>query len=199
MKTIRRFQKKFKAAVLIIAAAMLSACGSDSESTIDLADATDLCAQNVSGVNWQALLTETCPNLSDYNLFIDASDPTSGPNEKGIPFALSTPLFTDYATKYRFVFVPEGKVATYSADEVIEFPVGSVLVKTFSIPEDTANRGVNETNIETRLLIHRVDGWTAIPYYWDSATDASYIITGKTISDITITHNGEALTFDYGV
>lgn len=199
MKTIRRFQKKFKAAVLIIAAAMLSACGSDSESTIDLADATDLCSQNVSGVNWQALLTENCPNLSDYNLFIDASDPTSGPNEKGIPFALSTPLFTDYATKYRFVFVPEGKVATYSADEVIEFPVGSVLVKTFSIPEDTANRGVNETNIETRLLIHRVDGWTAIPYYWDSATDASYIITGKTISDITITHNGEALTFDYGV
>ncbi len=159
----------------------------------------DICTQEVVGVNWEALLTENCTNLSDYNLFSDAADPTSGPNSNGLPYDLSTSLFTDYASKYRFVFVPEGKVATYSEHEVIEFPIGSVLVKTFSMPADTANRGVNETNIETRLLIHRADGWNAIPYYWDSAADASYIVTGKIISDVTITHKGAPLTFDYGI
>ncbi|MFT5653394.1 MAG: putative repeat protein (TIGR03806 family) [Psychromonas sp.] len=214
MSIANKFKDFLKVSAFITAVTVLVACGgsggsSDSAENGDpitdpITDpvtdpVVDACTEEVTGVNWEALLTENCSKLSNYNLFVDASDPTSGPNENGIPYDLSTPLFTDYATKYRFVFVPEGKVATYSEHEVIEFPVGSVLVKTFSMPADTANRGVNETNIETRLLIHRADGWTAIPYYWDSATDASYIVTGKTIADVTITHDGQPLTFDYGV
>jgi uncharacterized repeat protein (TIGR03806 family) len=207
MNITSRFQDFFKVSAFIAAGTALVACGGGSGGGSD-SDAGDgpitdpssaICSKSSTGVNWEALLTENCSKLSDYNLFSNASDPTSGPSENGIPYDLSTPLFTDYATKYRFVFVPEGKVATYSEHEVIEFPVGSVLVKTFSMPADTANRGVNETNIETRLLIHRADGWTALPYYWDSATDASYIVTGKTIADVTITHDGQPLTFDYGV
>lgn len=81
---------------------------------------------------------------------------------------------------------------------VIEFFVETVLVKTFSMPTDTANRGVHETHIETRLLIHRTDGWTALPYYWGSATDASYIVTAKAM-DIAIVHDGESLEFECGV
>lgn len=202
------YQKKLKYISIFAFSALLVACGgsgggggseSVTETDINVADSNASCEFNETGVNWAALLTKNCPKLSDYNLFLDPSDPTTGPNEKGIPYDLSTALFTDYATKYRFVFVPEGKVATYSEHEVIEFPVGTVLVKTFSMPENTANRGVNETHIETRLLIHRADGWTALPYYWDSKTDASYIVTGKTIADVTITHDGVPLTFDYGV
>ena len=203
MNITNRFQKLFRLSAFIAVGATLVACGGESEGDDPVTDA-DLCAQEVTGVNWDALLTENCAKLSDYNLFTDATDPTSGPNSGGIPYDMSTPLFTDYATKYRFVFVPDGEAATYSDHEVMEFPVGTVLVKTFSMPEDTANRGVNETNIETRLLVHRADGWTAIPYYWDSATDASYIVTGKTIA-VTITHDDNdpetdnSLTFDYGV
>ncbi|MEH6451200.1 MAG: SO2930 family diheme c-type cytochrome [Oleispira sp.] len=218
MNITNRFQKLFKVSVFIAASSVLVACGgagSDSDTAEDsivdpgVDPGVDpdggLCAKKVVGVNWEALLTANCSKLSNYNLFVDASDPTTGPNDSGIPYDLSTSLFTDYATKYRFVFVPEGQVATYSEHEVIEFPVGTVLVKTFSMPADTANRGVNETNIETRLLIHRADGWAAIPYYWDSEADASYIVTGKTITDITITHDDNnpatdnSLTFDYGV
>jgi uncharacterized repeat protein (TIGR03806 family) len=211
MNITNKFYDFFKVAAFLSAGALLTACGGSgggSESETDGGGSgtdpgtdpvVDLCVQEVTGINWEALLTENCSKLSDYNLFSDAADPTSGPNENGIPYDLSTPLFTDYATKYRFVFVPEGEVAIYSEHEVIEFPVGTVLVKTFSMPADTASRGVNETNIETRLLIHRANGWTALPYYWDSASDASYIVTGKTIADVTITHDGAPLTFDYGV
>lgn len=202
MNITSRFQKKVRYSVIIAVSVLLAACGGGSGSsgkTVDVAGGSDAsCEFSESGVNWGALLTENCSNLSDYNLFLDPSDPTQNPNERGIPYDLSTPLFTDYASKYRFVFVPEGKVATYSDNEVIEFPVGTVLVKTFSMPENTAHRGVNETKIETRLLIHRADGWTALPYYWDSNSDASYIVTGKAI-EMEITHDGEALAFEYAV
>ncbi len=213
MKIINFLKIPMKVSSLILMGSLLSACGSDSESEVtttpDPVDDpgsivtpdpdVDLCAQEVPGVNWQALLTENCESLSDYNLFSDAGDPTQNPSERGIPYDLSTPLFTDYATKYRFVFVPEGETASYSANEVMEFPVGSVLVKTFSIPQNTANRGVNETNIETRLLIHRESGWIALPYYWETQSDAKFIVTGKTIADVNIIHNDEEMTFDYAV
>lgn len=160
---------------------------------------TDDCGGTTSGVNWGALLNENCPKLSDYNLFADRTDPTRNPNSGGIPYDLSTQLFTDYASKYRFVFIPEGEKATYSEDEVLDFPVGSVLVKTFAMPADTANRGQNELLIETRLLIHREDGWVARPYYWDTEADATLAIAGKSIDNMTTMHDGQTLTFTYAV
>jgi hypothetical protein len=38
-----------------------------------------------------------CPNLSDYRLFEDASNPLENANGGGIIYDLNTPLFTDYA------------------------------------------------------------------------------------------------------
>lgn len=178
---------------------ILSACGGSGEDATDTTAQTACSADVGTSVNWEALLTENCERLSDYNLFADATDPTSNPNETGIPYEMNTALFTDYATKYRYVFVPEGETATYSEHEVMEFPVGTVLVKTFSLPENTANRDGAETIIETRLLIHRADGWTALPYYWDTTSDASYAIAGKTISNVSLVHNEQTMTFDYVV
>ncbi|WP_449284621.1 SO2930 family diheme c-type cytochrome [Marinobacter sp. PE14] len=158
------------------------------------------CSATIEGVNWDALMTEVCPKLSDYNLFADASDPTAGPTRGGVPYDLSTALFSDYTTKYRYVFVPEGKKVGYSASEVLEFPVGTVIAKTFALPENTAMRDGAELVIETRLLIHRTDGWIALPYYWSSASDATLAIAGKRLTDLTTINNqGQTLTFDYAV
>lgn len=158
------------------------------------------CSATTDGVNWDALMTEVCPKLSDYNLFADASDPTSGPTRGGVPYDLSTALFSDYTTKYRFVFVPEGQQVGYNASEVLEFPVGTVIAKTFALPENTAMRDGAELVIETRLLIHRTDGWIALPYYWSSESDATLAIAGKRLTDLsTVNNQGQALTFDYAV
>jgi uncharacterized repeat protein (TIGR03806 family) len=189
---------------LLLCSALLSACGgsgdsADATSSPDIDTNPAICTSDNTEVNWEALLTENCENLSDYNLFTNATDPTSNPNGPGIPYDLSTALFTDYATKYRFVFVPDGETATYSEHEVMEFPVGSVLVKTFALPGDTSNRDGVETIVETRLLINRTDGWTALPYYWETTSDAEYVVAGKTVRDVTITHNDAEITFDYSV
>lgn len=160
------------------------------------------CNAETNGVNWNALMNKNCPNLSDYNLFQDASDPTANPNKGGAPYDLSVALFTDYATKYRYVFVPEGSTATYSDAEVMDFPQGSVLVKTFAMPENTSFRDGAELVIETRLLIHRQNGWVALPYYWTpdlGGADAELAALGVDIPNMTTNHNGADIEFTYSV
>lgn len=199
-----------KGSAIAIATAALAACniqiGPDGI-TITQGDGTGSgsdpvsteCGAVTNGVNWGALLEKNCANLSDYNLFADPTDPTKNPNAGGIPYDLTTQLFTDYASKYRFVFIPEGEQVQYSEHEAFEFPLGSVIVKTFAMPSDTAFRGENELVIETRLLIMREDGWVARPYYWGTPDDATLLITGKNIEGMTTTHNGESMEFTYGI
>jgi hypothetical protein len=71
----------------------------------------------------------------------------------------SDAIFTDYAYKYRFVFVPEGSQAAYRSQDVFDFPVGSVIAKTFIIKADLRDPASAEEIIETRLLIRRKEGW----------------------------------------
>ncbi|MBU2953715.1 SO2930 family diheme c-type cytochrome [Marinobacter sp. F3R08] len=158
------------------------------------------CSAVTDGVNWDALMTEVCPRLSDYNLFTNAGDPTAGPTRGGVPYDLSTSLFSDYTSKYRFVFVPEGAAVGYTPSEALDFPVGTVITKTFALPENTAMRDGAELVIETRLLIHRADGWIALPYYWSSESDATLAIAGKRLTGLTTVNNqGQTLSFDYSV
>lgn len=161
-----------------------------------------LCTPDTDKVNFDALLAEDCDYLSAFNLFSDMKNPTEGIlGTKSLPYDLSMPLFTDYATKYRFVVLPDGTSAEYNENEVFDFPVGTVLVKTFSMPADTASRGFeNETLIETRLLIHRNDGWDALPYVWnEDGTDAKLAKYGKQIANTKVKHDGEDYDFTYVV
>ncbi|MBU2918616.1 thrombospondin type 3 repeat-containing protein [Psychrosphaera sp. F3M07] len=159
------------------------------------------CIAEGTEVNFEALESENCELLSQYNLFSDPSNPTTGVNgSKSLPYDLSMPLFTDYATKYRFVVIPEDKSGAFKSSEVMDLPVGSVLIKTFSLPADTSIRGYeNEKLIETRLLIHRTSGWASLPYVWNAeGTEAEYKPRGKS-ETVSLTHNGTDLEFTYTV
>src|SRR5690606_4869260 len=71
------------------------------------------------------------PKLSDYNFFegnIKNLKPVKGVG----PYDLNSTLFTDYAHKKRFVWMPDNVKAQYISDsEVLNFPSGSVLIKNF--------------------------------------------------------------------
>ena len=141
----------------------------------------ELCTpeEGSTGPNFAALEVN-CPTLSGYNLFADSSEPRKNAN-KGIHYDLITPLFTDYAAKYRFIFVPEGKQGGYSNREVMDLPVGSIVAKTFTMPNDFLNPGAGEVIIETRLLLHRADGWVALPYTWrEDVSEADLTLAGGT-------------------
>lgn len=163
-------------------------------------ESTNLCsAGDANEVNWAALATVNCDSLSSYRLFTDATNPKGATRSGGIPYNLNTQLFTDYANKYRYVFVPEGETASYSDNEVMDFPTGTVLVKSFALPASTAVDNTTEEMIETRLLIHREAGWVALPYVWNSAkSDAVLTKAGKNL-DKSIVLNGVPTEFIYTV
>jgi uncharacterized repeat protein (TIGR03806 family) len=130
----------------------------------------------------QAVITgETLPrNLSDFRFFTDGFDQT--PNAGVVGYDLNTPLFTDYAAKQRFVYVPPGETARYTDDGVFEFPVGSALIKSFGYPADFRNPDSEVQWLETRVLLRREDGWVALPYVWnEDGSDALLRRAGRRI------------------
>ncbi len=193
--------KPIKHLIASLAISALVGCGSENDTNSDiLYGCFDSSQQTDTSVQWSKLITENATYLSEYKLFDDASDPTKNPQASGLPYDLSVPLFTDYASKYRFIFVPPGCSATYDANEVFKFPIGTVLTKTFSLPSNTDNRGFeNEDMIETRLLILRESGWIAMPYVWnEDKSDAKLDINGELVVT-NINHDGQVLDLAYGV
>src|SRR4030081_3102584 len=109
--------------------------------------------------------------LDVYRLFTDPG--AQQPNAGVTPYALNPPLFSDYAEKPRFLYLPPGTHARYRPTGALDLPVGATLIKTFAYPADLRRPGETLRLIETRLLIHRRAGWTALTYVWnDDRTEA---------------------------
>lgn len=101
------------------------------------------------------------------------------PNDRVIPYDLNTTLFTDYAEKARFVWMPEGSTAKYNDSLAFDFPVGTVLIKNFYYSNDFTDKSKGRKIMETRLLVHTEKGWDARPYIWnDEQTEASLEVAG---------------------
>ena len=64
------------------------------------------------------------PRLQDFGLLVDGKTPAPGV----VPYHLNTPLFSDYADKFRFMHLPKGKKAKATGDGLLDFPVGTVLI-----------------------------------------------------------------------
>jgi uncharacterized repeat protein (TIGR03806 family) len=110
--------------------------------------------------------------LSAYRLFRDAA--RQEPAKGVLPYEVNTPLFSDYTAKYRFVALPPGARAKYHTTDAFEFPVGTVLVKTFAMFRDLRDPAKGRRLIETRLLVRKPEGWVGLPYVWnDDATEAT--------------------------
>ena len=122
------------------------------------------------------------------------------PNSGVTPYRLNTPLFSDYAEKFRFLYVPKGKKIKWLDDDVLDFPVGSVLVKSFGYPADMREPDSRVRILETRLLVRRETGWIALPYVWNAdGTDAILKRAGLRI-DVSWTHlDGKPRTISYAV
>lgn len=143
------------------------------------------------------LLAETPPaKLSAFNLFLGPQTPNRGVE----PYHLQTPLFSDYAEKFRFIYVPEGQSIGWRKDGILDFPVGSVLIKSFGYPADMRAPDKHVRILETRLLIRRAGGWVALPYVWDAdGRDATLKKAGMRI-DVSWVHlDGKPRAISYAV
>ncbi len=130
---------------------------------------------------------ETNPaELSAWGVF-DTADGALVLSDGVIPYDLNSPLFTDYAHKLRTLWVPPGAPAVdLHAGGVPDFPVGTVISKTFYYPRTAAEVSdvlkaddpIGRLNpiledldqvrlMETRLLVRRDAGWDAVSYVWN--------------------------------
>jgi uncharacterized repeat protein (TIGR03806 family) len=138
------------------------------------------------------------PKLSDYGFFVDAG--ARHPNARVTPYALNTPLFSDYAEKFRYVYMPPGQAARYRAEGALDFPVGAALIKTFAFPADFRRPDEKVRFIETRVLIRQPQGWTAQAYVWNAEqTEAVLKRAGARMGVDFIDAGGRARHADYAV
>lgn len=136
-------------------------------------------------------------SLSDYGFF-KGNIADQLPADGVIPYQLNTPLFSDYAEKLRFVKLPNGATVNYKDKEVLEFPVGTIIMKTFYYYNDARKPKKGRRLMETRVLIHEEKGWTALPYVWDeNQTDAYLDVAGDTKEATWKDEKGKKRTVNY--
>ncbi|MEZ4368840.1 MAG: SO2930 family diheme c-type cytochrome [Kofleriaceae bacterium] len=137
-----------------------------------------------------------CTYLSSYRLFTDVPGQLADPALRA--YDLATPLFSDYADKLRWIFLPPGTAMTWSDDGAFAMPVGTVIVKTFAYPVDARDPSLGRRLLETRLLIHRADGWEGATYVHDEALGDAVLSSGARTLDVTwIDGDGQARTNAY--
>lgn len=130
--------------------------------------------------------------LSEYGFFKgDIKD--LNPIDEVLPYKLNSTLFSDYASKERFIYLPEGSRMKYNGDfEVLDFPMGTIIVKNFYFQNDARDKTLGRRIIETRLLVRKDKGWKPYEYKWnEEQTDAIRLVTGAVVSASTILENGE--------
>ena len=134
------------------------------------------------------------------------------PVEGVLPYDLNTPLFTDYAHKLRTIWMPSGTNTRYG-EARFDYPVGTVLSKTFYYPRDAQGRLLRSEQhsaeavelervrlIETRILLHQEQGWVALPYVWDGdQREATLDWAGASFELELHDERGEVLAVDYQV
>lgn len=161
--------------------------------------ATALCVLAVASCNRptpvQSFVDEPFPEALSAWHFFTGRTAELRPNQGVLPYDLNTPLFSDYAAKYRFVWMPPGTSAQYSPDQVFDFPVGTVLIKSFGFP---AAGGRKERLVETRLLVHAHAGWVGLPYIWnEKQTDARLELVPDPVSISYTDSAGKIHAFTY--
>jgi uncharacterized repeat protein (TIGR03806 family) len=136
--------------------------------------------------------------LSEWSLFIDGAAQTPAP--RVVPYDVISPLFSDYTTKLRFMWIPEGTTIGFEPETAWRFPEGSILVKTFAYLKDERDPGLGRRLLETRLLVHEPGGFVSHTYVWnEEQTEALRMIAGTTLPSTWIDASGATRSNDYGV
>lgn len=143
--------------------------------------------------------TKPFEKLSEYHFFKGEMNLLQ-PNKQVLPYDLISALFTDYAHKARFVYLPENTSVTYQTEDALDLPVGGCYIKNFYYPFDFREPRKGRKIIETRLLIHRENGWEALPYIWnEEQTEATLEVAGDVQAVSWIHHDGTKKEIDYVV
>jgi len=144
-------------------------------------------------------VAEFLPKLSELNLF-KGSPSGLITNTTTHEYSLSTPLYSDYAYKFRTISLPRGAQMTYNDEGLLQFPDSTVISKTFYYLNDEQNPSLGKKLIETRLLIKINGAWSMGNYLWnEEQTDAFFSNSAPSVSVDWIDTNGSNRSVNYKV
>ena len=116
--------------------------------------------------------------LSEYGFFKDMRSQL--PSEDVLPYTLKSALFSDYADKMRFIYLPDKGFAKNVPGKVFDFPNGTVLIKTFAYLNNHIKSNLPAQLLETRLLIKKDSKWSNVSYVWNESQNEAFLsIAGK--------------------
>ena len=131
-------------------------------------------------------------SFSQTGCYLDAQTVEGTPD--AVPYELNAPLWTDGAIKRRHIVLPVGETIAVGDAGELEFPEGTLLLKTFSF-EFVADDPESLRPVETRVMIRREFAWEFHSYQWDeTGTDAELLDAGKTV---TLPLDSGALAYDF--
>ncbi len=139
--------------------------------------------QEIAQVELFDFSTVPFKKLSDYH-FYEGDLKNLEPNPTLLPYDLTTGLFSNYAEKQRLIYFPVGSEAAYinNEQETIDFPDGTIIIKTFFYYNDLRDESKGKRVLETRLLIRKAGVWEAADYIWnEEQTEAYHEIAGKQV------------------
>lgn len=146
-----------------------------------------------SGVSDGAINAQENPaQLSAFGFFEGGAGEPAG---RLVPYELRNPLFSDYSEKQRFIYLPDGAKVRAGADGKITFPIGTALIKSFGYPDSVGKLRI----LETRLLLHRAEGWVALPYVWRADGSDADLRVGGTRLPVEFMHGGRKIAISYAV
>ena len=153
-------------------------------------DDGELYALDASAKIWKLVpagppVASTFPERLSQTGCFDAKDPKM-PVTSLVPFGVNAELWSDGATKQRWISLPDGARITVGADGDFDLPNGSIAFKTFAL---------GGRPVETRMLVRHDDGaWAGYSYEWNNeGTDATLLPAGKTTAAWTFPSRGECI------
>jgi uncharacterized repeat protein (TIGR03806 family) len=171
----------------VAAALVAGACSGSPAADADAA-APPTCSPGNGGVTDVTAFPQTIDAFCQ----VDIQNATVTPKSTAVvPYDLNTPLFSDYADKFRTVWIPPGASARYTSDGVLDFPVGTVITKSFGWPKDFTKASDPVHWLETRVLVHTAGhGWTGAAYEWNEAQTRATLVAGGDVKAFTFVGQG---------
>lgn len=195
---------------LLVGAMVLAMLTSCSEQVPDDVNLSWQSMRDVDARDWP-------DKLSEWNV-LAISNRTLLPLKGVEPYQLNTSLFSDYAQKFRTLWLPKETALSVTQEGELEFPLGAIITKTFYYQSDTPRSrnpiraqqtsqialsgvalAVNHL-VETRLLVNTDYGWVGLPYVWNAEqSDATLEIAGGRVPVVFRHDDGKEHEFSYGV
>lgn len=130
-----------------------------------------LTAESTSAIISPKAATEPPPTLYDTGLYVEDGSRVVDPAHLG--FSPQYPLWTDGASKRRWISLPPGELIDASDADAWIFPIGTRFWKEFAF---------DGRPVETRYMVRLGDGsWLFATYVWDESAKAATLAPSKGI------------------